>query len=187
MIMMKNKFKLLFYILMTFSILSCKEAKPQVTFKTHVDKKLKKYVDEFISEGRKRGFDATPYLKIIDSIRINPDMEYGYLGLYTPKNHPKFRYFYGTVDISPINESDDRLLRRTVFHELAHVCGYKGHPCDVCGDILSSVTSLKLAKKGGDLYGISWDVKVDTLFSQIKSIPREDNIIRKYIESLNLK
>lgn len=180
---MKNNFQLLFYLLISISILISKEAKSQVTFDTHIDYELKKYVKEFISEGKKRGFNATPYLKIIDSIRINENIEKDFLGLFTPKTHPRLNYFYGTVDISPINKFDDKLLRRTIFHELAHVCGYKGHPCDSCGDILSSVTSLNSSKDGG-LDGVRWDNKVDTLFKQIKSIPKWDNRIRVYVEGL---
>ncbi len=182
---MKKRFKLLFYTLITFSILSCKEVKPQVvTFNTHIDEELKVYVDEFVSEGKKRGFDATPYLKIIDSIRVNPEMDYGYLGLYTPTTHPKLRHFYGTIDINEFNIINSKLLRSTVFHELAHACGYRGHPCESCVDILSSKTSINMAYYK-DMDRVSWDVKVDILFLQIKSIPKESNYIREYIKDLN--
>lgn len=183
--MIKKRFKLLFYVLITFSVLSCKEVKPQVvTFNTYIDEELKVYVDEFVSEGKKRGFDATPYIKIIDSIKINPDMEYGYLGLYTPTTHPKFKYFYGTIDISELNIINSKLLRSTVFHELAHACGYRGHPCDSCPNILSSKTSINM-NYYRDMSLESWYKQVDILFLQIKSIPKESNYIREYIKDLN--
>ena len=178
---MKGRVKIISCALLYSIVFSCNTAKPQVTFDTHIDDEIKEYVEEFIVEGKKRGFNAEPYIKIIDSIRINYDMEYGYLGLYTPKTHEKFNYFYGTVDISPINMSSKMLLKSTVFHELGHVCGYQGHPCDLCPDIMSSVTRINLEDK--DIKDkVSWDAKVDVLFKQIKAIPIEHNPVRRYVD-----
>ena len=178
---MKGRIKIISCALFYFIVFSCNTAKPQVTFDTHIDDEIKEYVEEFILEGKKRGFDAKPYIKIIDSIRINYDMEYGYLGLYTPKTHEKFKFFYGTVDISPVNLGMPGLLKRTVFHELGHVCGYQGHPCGACLDIMSSVTRLSLDNEYAN-DKVSWDAKVDVLFKQIKAIPIEYNPVRRYVD-----
>ncbi len=182
---MKGRIKIISYALLLIIAASCNTSKRRITFKTHIDSDLKEYVDEFILEGSKRGFNAKPYIKIIDSIRVNHNMEYGFLGLYTPKTDDDLKYFYGTVDISPINKKSSTLLKRTVFHELAHVCGYRGHSCNFCPDILSSVTPLNVGDASKD--SVMWNNKVDVLFEQIKAIPIQENPIRRYIIKRNIE
>ncbi len=168
--------------------MSCEEVKGQAyTEETYISEELKPYVKSFIEEGDKRGFDARPYFKVMDSLKINNKMSKGELGLY----HYKYVYFnelgyyvYSSIDINSFNLLNHKLLRSTVFHELAHACGYVGHPCDRCGDILSTYTSIDYSYYR-DLTEEEWSSKVDDLFTQIKSIPSETNIVKKYIEKLN--
>lgn len=147
---------------------------------------LAPHVKTFVQEGLKRGFDARPFILQLDSIRLSKTLAENEMGLYTPR---VIRDSIGTpielvgnVDISVDTRIDYLILRHTVYHELAHACGYFKHSCYRCYDIMSAVQPKNFT------YAIYyeeevWSKYLDQLFTQIKLNLEE---YEKTLEDLNI-
>lgn len=168
---------LIFTLMLLFLPISCVGQEAEKPF---VDYRLQEYVLEFIEEGDKRGFDARPYIKLLDSIYIKKDMDLLIMGKYKPEYDGYT--LSGEVQINVYCTVDSLMLRWVVFHELGHACGYLGHSCEACDNIMSKYPYKDFT------YGIYideavWHKYVNILFNNLKSIPERDNLILTYIKS----
>lgn len=134
-----------------------------------VDDRLIGHVENFIKEGYKRNFDAFPFLVNLDSIRFKY-LEDNKLGEYTPRavkdSLGKIYRLRGNIDIHPMARVDTLILRKVVYHELAHACAYYKHSCVRCEDIMTEKVPFNFT------HAIYMDDKVwkehlDKLFKQI--------------------
>lgn len=159
--MVKLGFKMFFLVFLLNHLISVSQEK------VWIDSSIIKYVDEFIVEGKKRGFDAVPHIVKLDSIKFNQEMPLLTLGLYEFQKNEKDEIFNSNILINEYTKIDWLCLRYTIFHELSHACGYLKHSCYNCDDILTEHTP-KNHTYAHYLDEVYWGKKLDIMFKSIK-------------------
>jgi hypothetical protein len=170
---MSFKFKLLLFFILT-SLGSYSQKQEEFVM---IDTSLIQYVNSFIEEGRSRGFDPEPHIMKLDSIKFTSKIPKFTLGLYIPRiseDNLGNVFDRSVIHINSITTIDWLCVRSTIYHELAHACGYLKHSCYECEDIMTANTS------GGHTYAYEldpkvWSDKLDKMFKQIKEYNNEKN------------
>lgn len=123
-----------------------------------MDNEVVPYIEEFIRDGEKRGFDLRSYLiNRIDYIYFNDAITnsgksiIGMVGL-----DGRGFYLHSKLKLDPIK------LRLTIYHEIGHIFKKSGyHSCVDCYDIMTQIACSDLSVfESGDF----WDDKVDAYF-----------------------
>ena len=138
-----KKFILLLTLISLFNFSYAQQDSVAVDFnppknKLHIDNRLIPYVEEFIDEGKKRGFylrgymiEKFDFIMVADSLPANP----GQIGEKIGQVGFGGRGFY----INKIILSDTIQTKITVFHEIGHIVkGNGNHICGQCYNIMSA-------------------------------------------------
>lgn len=131
----------------------------KINFKQGIAPKFRPYLNKFIEEGKKRGYDYTEEVnRNIKTIVYTPYVEYPTFGLAMHDRK--------TIAMAEFVESDWVMARFIIYHEIAHmvVGAGKGHSCDSCMEIMSSTTPPTFAYYMGDY----WDKRLDYLYNWIE-------------------